>query len=84
MVKDKKLLLVKVDTFENVLNAFTKSVRTEKFSWCRETMGFARLDQLLISLVTPCVERKQVEECWVCVIFFPRLGGGGAKDGRKT
>ena len=45
MVEDKKVLLVKVDTSKNVADALTKYVSTEKFSWCRETMGVAGLDQ---------------------------------------
>jgi len=45
MVKDKKVLLVKVDTLKNTVYTLTKSVRTKKFSWCRETIGIARLDQ---------------------------------------
>ena len=44
VVEEKNVLLVKVDTLKNVANAFTNSVSTQKFSWCRETMGFAGLD----------------------------------------
>ena len=33
MVEDKKVLLVKVDTLKNVVDALTKSVSTKKFSW---------------------------------------------------
>jgi len=44
MVEDKRVLLVKVDTLKNVVDALTKFVRTQKFSWCRETMGVANLD----------------------------------------
>jgi hypothetical protein len=41
---------------------------TEKFSWCRGSMGIVSLD---CNPVTPCMERnQQVGECWVCVIFF--------------
>eukprot|EP00253_Pinus_taeda_P008263 PITA_08263 len=39
MIKDKKVLLVKVDTLKNTADALTKSVSSEKFSWCKETMG---------------------------------------------
>ena len=45
MVEDKKVLLIKVDTSKNVVDALIKSVSTEKFSWCRETMGVLGLDQ---------------------------------------
>ena len=33
MVEDKKVLLVKVDTLKNTVDALTKSVSIEKFSW---------------------------------------------------
>ena len=39
MVEDKKVLLEKVDTVKNVANSLTKSISTDKFSWCRESMG---------------------------------------------
>jgi len=39
------VLLVKVDTLKNVADALTKSVSTEKFSWCREIMGIVGLEQ---------------------------------------
>ena len=45
MVEDKKVLLVNMDTLNNVSDALTKFVSTKKFSWCRETMGVARLDK---------------------------------------
>eukprot|EP00253_Pinus_taeda_P008992 PITA_08992 len=44
MIEDKKVLLVKVDTLKNTADAFTKSVSSEKFSWCRETMGVSGLE----------------------------------------
>ena len=44
MVEEKKVLLEKVDTLKNVVDSLTKSVSTEKFSWCRVTMGIAALD----------------------------------------
>lgn len=44
MVESKKVLLEKVDTLDNVADSLTKSVRTEKFSWCREAMGIFSLD----------------------------------------
>eukprot|EP00253_Pinus_taeda_P005315 PITA_05315 len=43
MIEDKKVLLVKVDTLKNTADALTKSVSSEKFSWCRETMGILGL-----------------------------------------
>jgi hypothetical protein len=44
MVEENKVLLEKVDTLKNVTDSLTKSVRTEKFSWCRVTMVIATLD----------------------------------------
>ena len=43
MVENKRVLLVKVETLKNVADALKKSVITQKFSWCREKMGVARL-----------------------------------------
>ena len=45
MVETKRVLLVKVDTLKNVADALKKSVSTQKFSWCRETMGVEELGQ---------------------------------------
>ena len=41
MVEDKKVLLEKVDTVKNVADSLTKSVSTEKFSWCRGFLVFS-------------------------------------------
>eukprot|EP00253_Pinus_taeda_P034792 PITA_34792 len=43
MIEDQKVLLVKVDTLKNSADALTKSVSSEKVSWCRETMGILGL-----------------------------------------
>ena len=45
MIEEKKVLLVKVDTLKNIVDALTKSMSSKKFSWCREIMGIARLDK---------------------------------------
>eukprot|EP00253_Pinus_taeda_P026256 PITA_26256 len=45
MIEDKNVLLVKVDTLKNITDALTKSVSSEKFSWCRETMGVLGLEK---------------------------------------
>lgn len=45
MVEEKKVLLVKVDTLDNFVDAMTKSVSDKNFSWCRETMSILGLDQ---------------------------------------
>jgi hypothetical protein len=39
MVEDGKVSLKKVDTLENVADALTKLVSTDKFRWCANTMG---------------------------------------------
>jgi hypothetical protein len=39
MIEEKKVSLMKVDTLKNVTDSLTKSVSTEKFSWCRGSMG---------------------------------------------
>ena len=44
MVESMKVLLEKVDTLDNVADSLTKSVSTEKFSWCRAGMGISALD----------------------------------------
>jgi hypothetical protein len=44
MVEENKVLLMKVDTLKNVGDSLTKSVSTEKFSWCRGSMGIVALD----------------------------------------
>jgi len=45
MIKDKKVLLVKVDTLKNTADALKKSVSSKKFSWCREAMGVSGLEK---------------------------------------
>ena len=44
MVEEKKVLLEKVDTLNNVADSLTKFVSTENFSWCRVTMAIVSLD----------------------------------------
>jgi hypothetical protein len=44
MVEENKVFFMKVDTLNNVANSLTKSVSTEKFSWCRGSMGIVALD----------------------------------------
>jgi len=44
MVEEKKVLLEKIDNMKNVADSLTKSVSTEKFSWCRESMGIDALN----------------------------------------
>ena len=46
MIEDKKVLLVKVDTLKNIVDALTKSISSEKFSWCRETMGVSGMEKM--------------------------------------
>eukprot|EP00253_Pinus_taeda_P031688 PITA_31688 len=45
MIEDKKVLLVKVDTLKNIVDALKKSVSSKKVSSCRETMGVAEMDK---------------------------------------
>ena len=45
MIEDKKVLLVKVDTLKNTVDALTKYVSSEKFSWSRETMVISGLEK---------------------------------------
>jgi hypothetical protein len=45
IIEGKEAFLVKVDTLKNTIDALTKSVSSEKLSWCRETMGIAGLDK---------------------------------------
>jgi len=61
MIEDKMVLLVKVETLKNTTDALTKSSSSEKFSWCRETMGVSGL------------EKKISGRMLGCVIFFLRL-----------
>ena len=44
MVEYKRVFLVEVDTLKNFSDALAKSVSTQKFAWCRETMGVPQLD----------------------------------------
>ena len=44
MVESKKVLLEKVDTLKYVAYSLTKSVNTEKFSWCRPAMCISASD----------------------------------------
>jgi hypothetical protein len=44
MVEEKKVLLMKVDTLKNVVDSLKQYVSTEKFYWCRGSMGIVSLD----------------------------------------
>jgi hypothetical protein len=44
MVEEKKVFLMKVDTLKNVSDSLTKSMSTDKLSWCRGSMGIFSLD----------------------------------------
>jgi hypothetical protein len=44
MVEEKKVLMMKVENLKNVANSLKKSMSTEKFSWCRGSMGIVALD----------------------------------------
>ena len=45
MIEYKKVLLVKVDILKNTIDALTKSVSSENFSWCREIICVSGLDK---------------------------------------
>ena len=45
MIEGKKVLLVKVVTLKNTVDALKKFVSSDKFSWCREKMGVTGLDK---------------------------------------
>jgi hypothetical protein len=42
-VENNKVFLEKVDTLENIIDSFTKSMSVVKLSWCREEMGIYTL-----------------------------------------
>jgi hypothetical protein len=44
MVEEKNVLLVKLDTLNNVSNSFKKYFSTKKFSWCIEEMDIIALN----------------------------------------
>jgi hypothetical protein len=44
MVEEKEVFLMKVETLKNVVDSLTKSVSTEKFSWCIGSIGIVSLD----------------------------------------
>ena len=44
MFEDKNVLLVKVDTLNNDVDALKTFVSTKNFSWCREKMGVSGLE----------------------------------------
>ena len=45
MVENKRVLMEKVDTVENVEDSLAKFLSTIKFTWCREAMGIYTLSQ---------------------------------------
>jgi hypothetical protein len=69
MVEDKKVLLEKFDTLKNDANSLMKCVNTEKFSWCRESMGLAASSNWFYP-TPPLRSIQQVGYYWICVVFF--------------
>ena len=69
MVEDKKVFL-KVDTLKNVANSLPKSLSIEKFSWCREAINIASLDQQTYKFCASYFTTKITSgECWdVCIL----------------
>ena len=45
MVEDKKVLIEKVDTLNNVVDSLIKSMSTENFFCCIKVVGIATLDK---------------------------------------
>ena len=43
MIEENKLLLMKVETLKNFADPLTKFLSTEKFSWCRGSMGIVAM-----------------------------------------
>ena len=76
MVEDKKVLLEKVDTVKNVADSLTKLVSTEKFSWCRESMGVAALCEYM----THCYAKETTSGrmLGICYILCMCVWRGGA------
>lgn len=70
MVEEERVSLVKVVTLKNVGDALKKSMSTEKFLWCRETMGTLALDRSLYTPMTPYLERKKRWENVFYVLYF--------------
>ena len=75
MIEAKRVLLVKVDTLKNVVDALTKSVSTQKFSWCSETMGVEELAKLLSSPMAPCGKKttsgRMLGMCYIISMTSP-------------
>jgi hypothetical protein len=44
MVEENKVFFMKVDILKNVADSLTKSMSTEKFFWCRGSMGIVAQD----------------------------------------
>lgn len=69
MIELKKVLIEKVDIGENIIDALTKAVNTEKFMWCTRVMGLA----------SPCVganifysfykKYSPSRRIWICLIL---------------
>jgi len=59
MTEDMKMFIKRVDTLENVVNAFEKYVSTKNLSWCREKLGIIVLIYWECTLVASCMKRKQ-------------------------
>jgi len=71
MIEDKNVLLVKVNTLNNVADSLIEFVNSEKLSCCRETMGITALDYLSCTFLATCMQRKQqVKQCWVFIILI--------------
>ena len=64
MVEKGRVLLEKVDIVENVVDMLTKSISTQKFSWCRNEMGLTTLfNWTEVPYLLKTAKKKQVGEC---------------------
>ena len=86
MVEGKKVLLGKVDTLKNVVDSLTKSISTEKFSWCRESMGIDALNLWLYEYRSHCYAKETTSGriLGICYILFMCIWWRGAHVSAAT
>ena len=72
-VEEKNVILVEVDTLKNDANSLTKSVGTENYYWCRETIGIISLYFFIMYSYNPLHAKKMSEKMLGIVISFARL-----------
>jgi hypothetical protein len=77
VVERNKVLLEKVDTFENITNSLINSLSAMNFSWCTEAMGIACPRSVKRSSEISWFQkrRQQVGECWFVILFAVKFKG---------